>query len=66
MAVRLSQTDFMGKLATLGAFFFRLSHSVRWLVHNVGLEEEARKARRGLWSMPNPVPPWEFRRQGRK
>jgi micrococcal nuclease len=29
------------------------------------LEEEAQKARRGLWSMPNPVAPWEFRRQGR-
>jgi micrococcal nuclease len=29
------------------------------------LEEEARKARRGLWSMPNPVAPWEFRRGGR-
>ena len=24
------------------------------------LEEEARKARRGLWSMPNPVPPWDL------
>jgi endonuclease YncB( thermonuclease family) len=29
------------------------------------LEAEARKARRGLWSMPNAVPPWEFRRQER-
>jgi micrococcal nuclease len=29
------------------------------------LQEEARKAKRGLWSMPNPVAPWEFRRQGR-
>ena len=29
------------------------------------LEEEAREKRRGLWSMPKPVPPWEFRRQGR-
>jgi endonuclease YncB( thermonuclease family) len=26
-------------------------------------EEEARKAKRGLWSIPNPIPPWEFRRQ---
>jgi endonuclease YncB( thermonuclease family) len=25
------------------------------------LEEEARKARRGVWSMPKPVAPWEFR-----
>ena len=30
------------------------------------LEEEARKARRGLWSMPKPVAPWEFRRLNRK
>ena len=27
---------------------------------------EARKAKRGPWSMPKPVAPWEFRRQGRK
>jgi micrococcal nuclease len=27
------------------------------------LEQEARKARAGLWSRPNPVPPWEFRRE---
>jgi micrococcal nuclease len=26
------------------------------------LEAEARKARRGLWSMTKPVAPWEFRR----
>jgi endonuclease YncB( thermonuclease family) len=29
------------------------------------LEAGARDAKRGLWSMPNPVPPWEFRRQAR-
>lgn len=27
------------------------------------LETIARKARIGLWSDPNPVPPWDFRRQ---
>jgi micrococcal nuclease len=27
------------------------------------LEQEARKKRVGLWSHPNPVPPWKFRRQ---
>jgi len=26
------------------------------------LEEQARKAKIGLWSKPNPVPPWEFRK----
>ena len=26
------------------------------------LESEARAARRGLWSQPNPVPPWEWRK----
>lgn len=26
------------------------------------LEEEARKAERGLWTHPGPVPPWEWRR----
>jgi endonuclease YncB( thermonuclease family) len=25
-------------------------------------EEEARQARKGLWSDPNPTPPWDFRR----
>jgi len=29
------------------------------------LEEEARKARRGLWRDPDPVPPWEFRKAKR-
>lgn len=26
------------------------------------LENEARIARKGLWSQPNPIPPWEFRK----
>jgi endonuclease YncB( thermonuclease family) len=29
-------------------------------------EGEARDARRGLWSDPNPVPPWEWRRWQRR
>ncbi len=29
------------------------------------LEAEARTAKAGVWSMPNPVPPWEFRKQKR-
>lgn len=29
------------------------------------LETEAREARRGLWSMPDSVPPWELRRRMR-
>jgi endonuclease YncB( thermonuclease family) len=29
-------------------------------------EVEARRAKRGLWSMPNPVPPWEYRRLHRR
>ncbi len=29
------------------------------------LEADARKARRGLWADPHPVPPWEFRRSGK-
>ncbi|UZR30739.1 thermonuclease family protein [Methylococcus mesophilus] len=28
-------------------------------------EDEARAVRRGLWSQPNPVPPWEFRHKSR-
>lgn len=30
--------------------------------HISALESEARAARRGLWSRPDPVPPWIFRR----
>ncbi len=26
------------------------------------LEEDARRAKRGLWADPDPIPPWEFRR----
>ncbi len=29
------------------------------------LEDEARQAWRGLWSMANAMPPWEFRRSRR-
>jgi endonuclease YncB( thermonuclease family) len=28
-------------------------------------QEEARQRKVNLWSMPNPVPPWEFRRENR-
>jgi micrococcal nuclease len=30
------------------------------------LENQARRSRIGLWSDPNPVPPWEFRKSRRK
>ena len=30
-----------------------------------GAEVEARKARRGLWEMVSPTPPWDFRRSQR-
>ena len=30
------------------------------------LEEEARKAKRGLWVDPNPIPPWEWRKRKQK
>jgi endonuclease YncB( thermonuclease family) len=28
-------------------------------------EDEARKAKKGLWADPNPIPPWEFRKKKR-
>lgn len=28
-----------------------------------GLEQDARKAQRGLWANPHSVPPWEWRKQ---
>lgn len=27
------------------------------------LEQQARQAKKGLWSIPNPIPPWEWRRK---
>ena len=30
------------------------------------IEQEARIARRGLWSDPNPIPPWDYRRKSKK
>lgn len=30
-----------------------------------GAEREARQSKRGLWSQPNPTPPWDFRLGGR-
>jgi micrococcal nuclease len=30
-----------------------------------GLQDEARKAQRGLWAEKNPVPPWQWRDQAR-
>jgi len=30
------------------------------------LEQEARTKEKGLWSQPNPTPPWDFRRNGNK
>jgi len=29
------------------------------------LEQDARKARRGVWADPQPVPPWEWRKRSR-
>jgi micrococcal nuclease len=29
------------------------------------LEQDARAARRGLWSIPNPMAPWDFRHKGK-
>src|SRR5438445_5979572 len=30
------------------------------------VEQEARKAKRGLWIGPNPLPPWEWRKQKKR
>lgn len=32
----------------------------------IGLEEQARKQRRGLWQQNNPLPPWDFRKLQRE
>jgi micrococcal nuclease len=30
--------------------------------HYIALQDEAQQARRGLWSRPNPLPPWRWRK----
>ena len=32
----------------------------------VRAEEQARRSKKGLWSAPNPVPPWDWRRTERR
>jgi endonuclease YncB( thermonuclease family) len=44
--------------AGLAWHYLRYSSSVEL----AALEADARRARRGLWADPHPVPPWEFRR----
>lgn len=42
---------------------------MEWLKHQIGkkhVEETARLNRVGLWSDPEPVPPWEDRKKGNK
>lgn len=34
--------------------------------HLQELEDEAFEARRGLWSMPDPTPPWQFRKERKR
>jgi micrococcal nuclease len=41
--------------------YCRSARCAGWLRH----EQAARAAGIGLWSLPDPVPPWEFRRAGR-
>lgn len=43
------------------AWWYR--HYARNIVRLAQLESEAKAARRGLWSQPNPVPPWEWRHE---
>jgi micrococcal nuclease len=43
----------------------------QYLIYNSGprlrnMEAEARKLKKGLWQMPNPVAPWEFRHSKKK
>jgi len=43
-------------------------HYVAFARNNTQLAEaqaEAQRKRRGLWVQPNPIPPWEFRREQR-
>jgi micrococcal nuclease len=31
-----------------------------------GLEKEAREARKGLWQDSAPIPPWQYRKEGKR
>lgn len=50
----------------------QVRHGMAWVFRRysrdgalLDLEEQARAARRGLWTDPQPVPPWEWRRARR-
>jgi endonuclease YncB( thermonuclease family) len=64
--VRVCDTVVNEELMRQGLAWVFIRYSARpicqgWKV----LEAEARSARRGLWSMPNAIPSWEFRRSRR-
>ena len=49
-------------LAWVYRYYCKIPVCEDWLA----LESQAREAKVGLWSLPDPVPPWEFRRIKRK
>jgi len=49
-------------LAWVYNYYCTLPFCEEWFV----LQLKARDAKRGLWADPNHIPPWEFRREGRK
>ncbi len=61
--VRLAGRDINAEMVAEGmAWAYRRYLSGPYASEYIGLEERARKQRRGLWRDGNPLPPWEFRR----
>lgn len=76
--VHVQTTDRYGR--TVGRVFIgdldvnleQIKRGVAWVYRTysrdsslLSLEEDAKAAKRGLWSEPNPTPPWDFRRAAR-
>lgn len=45
--------------AGLAWHYKKYDHNPAW----AALETEAKKDKKGLWSIPNPVPPWDYRKR---
>lgn len=64
--VRQGQRDINAEMVAEGmAWAYRHYLDGPYASRYIGLEEQARRRRLGLWRQSNPQPPWEFRQAGK-